>query len=130
MAQQQLDVQQFRNRLTEMRAALQREIDARHEEVVNANQDTSYGVKNHPAEDATELFTRERGLAIEMEMQRELAQIDHALERVAAGQYGLCEVCSQPIPVERLEARPAATLCIVHQRERDGQAYDVPREQV
>ena len=130
MAEPELDMQAFRARLEEMRASLQREIDGTHAEVVNADQQEGYGVKNHPAEDATELFTRQRSLAIQMELQRELAQVNHALERVEAGQYGLCEACNEPIPVERLEARPAATLCIVHQRERDQQAYDVPREQV
>lgn len=122
MPQQQLDLESFRRRLEEMRASTQREIDGLHEEVVNANQSDSYGAKNHPAEDATELFTRERSLAIEAELQRELGRIDHALERIAQGSYGVCEVGGEEIPLERLEARPAATLCIAHQRERDQEA--------
>lgn len=130
MPEAEVDVQAFRARLEAMRASLQREIEGTHAEVVNADQQEGYGVKNHPAEDATELFTRQRSLAIELELQRELAQVNHALERVAAGQYGVCEVCGLAIPAERLDARPAATLCIVHQRERDQQALDVPRSQV
>lgn len=42
----------------------------------------------------------------------ELAQIDAALERWAAGSYGICERCGTPIPVERLEVRPFATHCV------------------
>jgi RNA polymerase-binding protein DksA len=122
MAHRQIDLDHFRSRLEEMRASTQREIDGLHDEVINSNQDDSYGVKNHPAEDATEVFTRERSLAIENELQRELERINHALERVADGSYGVCEVGGEEIPVERLEARPAATLCIVHQREQDAQA--------
>jgi RNA polymerase-binding protein DksA len=122
MAHRQIDLDHFRSRLEEMRASTQREIDGLHDEVINSNQDDSYGVKNHPAEDATEVFTRERSLAIENELQRELERINHALERVADGTYGVCEVGGEEIPVERLEARPAATLCIVHQREQDAQA--------
>ena len=122
MAHHQIDIDHFRSRLEEMRASTQREIDGLHDEVINSNQDDSYGVKNHPAEDATEVFTRERSLAIENELQRELERINHALERVADGTYGVCEVGGEEIPVERLEARPAATLCIVHQREQDAQA--------
>lgn len=124
MAQQQLDLDYFRRRLEEMRASTQREIDGLHDEVVNANQSDSYGAKNHPAEDATEMFTRERSLAIEAELQREMGRIDHALTRIAEGSYGVCEVGGEEIPVERLEARPVATLCIVHQRERDQQANE------
>ncbi len=124
MAQQELDLAQFRRRLEEMRASTQDEIDGL--QIANENQDTSYGVKNHPAEDATEVFDRERSLAIRAALERELEQMDRALERIEAGTYGVCEVGGEPIPAERLEARPAATLCIQHQRERDEFARDVP----
>lgn len=124
MAQPQLDLDHFRQRLEEMRAATQRELEGLHEETINANQTEGYGVKNHPAEDATELEQRERMMAIRGEMERELGRIEHALERLAEGTYGVCEVGGEEIPVERLEARPAATLCIQHQRENDEQARD------
>lgn len=48
---------------------------------------------------------------------RELSYIDNALERMQAGGYGLCEHCSQSIPLARLQALPYATLCIRCQRE-------------
>lgn len=43
-----------------------------------------------------------------------LADIRQARERVANGTYGLCEVCGEPIPEGRLEARPWAIRCIRH----------------
>jgi len=125
MAQPQLDLAHFRQRLEEVRAGVEREVEGLVPETQNLNQDTSYGAKNHPAEDATELFTRERGLAIQARLQDELAQIDHALQRIADGTYGICEDGGEAIPVERLEARPAATLCIQHQRERDQHAREI-----
>ena len=48
---------------------------------------------------------------------RELARIEIALERMRAGQYGLCEGCGTTIPNARLNALPYATLCIKCQRE-------------
>ncbi len=48
---------------------------------------------------------------------RELARIENALERIKAGQYGVCEGCSCKIPMARLSALPYATLCIECQRE-------------
>ena len=48
---------------------------------------------------------------------RELAQIEHALERMKNGTYGVCEVTEQPIPLARLQALPYATTCIEAQRE-------------
>jgi DnaK suppressor protein len=41
-----------------------------------------------------------------------LRDVDHALDRMDAGTYGTCERCRQPIAEERLEALPAARLCI------------------
>jgi DnaK suppressor protein len=48
---------------------------------------------------------------------RELANIENALERMKAGSYGLCEVCSGKIPLARLNALPYATMCIECQRD-------------
>ena len=55
---------------------------------------------------------------------RELANIENALERMKAGTYGQCEVCSGKIPMARLDALPYATMCIECQREleRSGEA--------
>jgi RNA polymerase-binding protein DksA len=41
-----------------------------------------------------------------------LEEIDAALAKLADGRYGLCEECGQPIGEARLEAMPAARLCI------------------
>jgi DnaK suppressor protein len=42
----------------------------------------------------------------------ELAQVDGALARLAAGTYGICARCGRTIPRARLEARPFAELCV------------------
>jgi len=41
-----------------------------------------------------------------------IAEIDHALGKIDSGTYGICDGCGDAIPDERLEARPAAALCI------------------
>src|SRR5438477_3739199 len=41
-----------------------------------------------------------------------LQKIDHALEKIEAGTFGLCEQCGEPISLKRLEARLETTLCI------------------
>lgn len=40
--------------------------------------------------------------------------ITKALQKIADGQYGVCEVGGEPIEAERLEANPAARTCIKH----------------
>ncbi len=46
----------------------------------------------------------------------ELAQVERALDRLAAGACGRCEFCGGKIPAARLQVLPYATSCIVCQR--------------
>ncbi|MGJ0203036.1 TraR/DksA C4-type zinc finger protein [Leucobacter sp. gxy201] len=41
-----------------------------------------------------------------------LRQVDAALERLAAGSYGVCVVCGNRIPEGQLEARPFREQCV------------------
>jgi DnaK suppressor protein len=42
---------------------------------------------------------------------KELNQIDQALNRIEAGSYGICFICGAPISIKRLEIVPETTLC-------------------
>jgi DnaK suppressor protein len=57
----------------------------------------------------------ERNVADQMDT--ELAEVDAALERLDGGSYGFCERCGEPIDDARLEALPAARLCVRDQAE-------------
>ncbi len=57
------------------------------------------------ADRSLELRTRDR-------MRKLIAKIDAALERVANNSYGFCEETGEPIGLQRLEARPIATLSV------------------
>ena len=58
--------------------------------------------------------TAERGEvdALVGKLRETLTDIDAALERFERGEYGICESCGGPIGEDRLEAMPAARLCI------------------
>jgi RNA polymerase-binding transcription factor DksA len=71
----------------------------------------------HQADVGTETFEREKDLSILEQVEAELADVEHALRRLDDGTYGTCEVCGKAIPEERLEAMPAARLCLEHQAE-------------
>ncbi|WFE28603.1 TraR/DksA C4-type zinc finger protein [Solwaraspora sp. WMMD791] len=49
-------------------------------------------------------------------------QFEHALARLAAGDYGHCEGCAEPIPVERLQIYPSATTCVTCKQSRERRA--------
>lgn len=50
--------------------------------------------------------------AVLVDAEHELADIERALARIAAGTYGVCARCGGEIAVARLDARPTAELCI------------------
>ena len=58
--------------------------------------------------------TAERGEAEALagQLRDALEDVEAAIGRLEAGTYGLCEKCGQPISPARLEAMPAARLCI------------------
>ena len=59
-----------------------------------------------------ELRTRDRERKL-------LRKIDSALSRVEDGSYGFCEETGEEIGLQRLEARPVATLCVEAQERRE-----------
>ncbi len=53
-------------------------------------------------------------VAVQEQLLTTLAQVRAARASVADGTYGTCEVCGEPIPAGRLEARPWSSRCIRH----------------
>jgi DnaK suppressor protein len=78
--------------------------------------DLSIGTDDHLADSATETFMRELDNGLEENAGHLLEEVERALLRIDEGTYGTCSVCGTPIPDERLEAVPYATLCIEHKR--------------
>jgi RNA polymerase-binding transcription factor DksA len=87
--------------------ALTREFD----EVVAASQ-SSNADDEHDPEGATIAFERQQVAALLDQARARLADVDAALARSDAGDYGGCDDCGQPIAPERLAARPQARTCI------------------
>lgn len=52
--------------------------------------------------------------ALAQQLRDQLDDVEAALGKLDDGTYGSCEVCGQPIGEARLEAMPAARLCIDH----------------
>ncbi len=66
----------------------------------------------HDPDGATIAFERAQVSALLSDAQRELSDIEQALERLRDGTYGMCAHCGKPIAPERLAARPSAATCI------------------
>jgi DnaK suppressor protein len=66
----------------------------------------------HDPEGATLAFERQHTAALLEQAREQLVAVDAALARLAAGRYGVCDRCGQPIGEDRLAARPAALTCV------------------
>jgi len=56
----------------------------------------------------------EENTAILKQLEIELNEVKHALDRIEKGTYGVCEESNEAIEKERLEAYPAARTCKAH----------------
>lgn len=81
--------------------------------VVAASRDTNADDEHDP-EGQTIAYERSQTGALIRQAEQHLVEIDAALDRVAAGTYGTCELCGRPISPARLEARPTARTCVSH----------------
>ncbi len=70
------------------------------------------GDDEHDPEGATIGFERAQSSASLDAALARLAEVDAALDRCAAGSYGICVRCGRPVGDARLDARPTTPYCI------------------
>jgi len=108
-------VERFRRRLETEKTRLVQLIEEYERELVVARLTESSSDRSPEpgnAEASSMKLEYAKELSIEQNTADLLHKVDHALERVAAGVYGLCESCGKSIPLERLDVLPYATLCV------------------
>jgi DnaK suppressor protein len=69
-------------------------------------------------ENAAEIATYADSLSLEKALEKELRDVVNALSRIAAGSYGTCRYCNEPIPEKRLLARPTSSSCVACKQEK------------
>ncbi len=53
-------------------------------------------------------------------LENHLTEVRNALAKIGTGTYGKCEVCQEPIEIDRLEASPTAKTCKKHLSDLNG----------
>lgn len=100
-------LQYFRNKLSTWRVDLVEEsrqtIESLRDEVRDVGDEAERATRE--TENSLELRTRDR-------YRKLIAKIDKALKRIEEGRYGFCEETDEEIGIDRLEARPIATLSL------------------
>ena len=107
-------LQYFRNKLSKWREDLVEEsrqtIESLRDEVRDVGDEAERATRE--TENSLELRTRDR-------YRKLIAKIDKALKRIEEGHYGFCEETDEDIGIDRLEARPIATLSLDAQERRE-----------
>jgi len=81
-------------------------------EDIRVTRSLTYADDEHDPEGSTLSLDQARDAALLDQTERTLAELAAAQQRLAAGAYGICELCGREIPTERMIARPEARLCV------------------
>jgi RNA polymerase-binding protein DksA len=106
------EVEEARAELQAEAMRLRSEISSSENALAGLMRDSGDGAGDDQADTGTKNITREHELALAANARETLTQTEHALQRLDAGTYGLCENCGNPIGKARMQAFPRATLCV------------------
>lgn len=98
----------FKKQLTEWKA----ELEEGQNETMHAMHDQELTAFPDPTDQASAETDLNFDLRIKDRERRLIKKINQALERIEAGEFGICESCGGDISIKRLQARPVTTLCI------------------
>ncbi|HVK60396.1 MAG TPA: TraR/DksA C4-type zinc finger protein [Bdellovibrionales bacterium] len=108
------ELQMFKDLLLKQRAEILNKADSFLNE--SAIESTAQG-------DEGDLAVSELNLSMSLRLQERqtqlLQKIDRALGKIEEGSFGLCEQCEEQLHINRLIARPVATLCIACKEEQE-----------
>ncbi|MEW6274563.1 MAG: TraR/DksA C4-type zinc finger protein [Bacillota bacterium] len=111
----------FRQRLEKEKKQMEERICSLNETGLGEAMSDSLGelslYDNNPADIGSELFERSKDFALRENVRLRLRAIEEALAKIAAGTYGVCELCGAQIPLERLNAVPHTTTCYYCRRQ-------------
>jgi DnaK suppressor protein len=107
--------------LADLKAALEAERDRLEHEIADLERDSATNLtdasgennyRDHMADQGTATFGKELDMSVEDNARELYKQVAEALARVENGTYGTCVRCGEEIAPGRLQAVPAARLCI------------------
>lgn len=110
MALKKAEILRFKERLEQLKKQMTQLVRGAAEEVKVS--DDSKGYSQHQADEGTDDFSRTISLEVTSQEFTVLRQIDRALEKIADGTYGTCDITGDEIPFSRLEAIPYATMTV------------------
>lgn len=104
------EIEVFKNRLMEIRAQITNTLTEMSNDVRSADEPKGYS--QHQADEGTDDFVRNVSLEVSNKESTILKQVERALEKIDEGNYGVCDISGDEIPIKRLEAIPYATMTV------------------
>lgn len=110
MALTDKQIEEFKQRLLQMRQQILRVVQATAHEALSADERSGYS--QHMADEGTDEFERTISLEVSGCEYKVLQQIERALQKITENTYGICDVSGEAIPMARLEAIPYANMTV------------------
>jgi RNA polymerase-binding protein DksA len=106
------ELREIREELESERARALADLEIAEHDLQGLMRDAGEGAGDDQADAGASIFGREYEMSLVANSRDKLDQVEHALERLDNGTYGICESCGNPIGKMRLQAAPRATLCL------------------
>jgi YteA family regulatory protein len=110
-----LYIEYLKKKLEKLKSKLEKQMDVlikRGTDPLKESVGELSGYDNHPADLGEETFERAKDLGLKGNTKVLLMKVNHALDRINNGTYGICEKCGQKIEEQRLNALPYTTFCV------------------
>ena len=123
-ARTDLDIEHFRDLLLTERERYEAELEgirSRSMDVEGSLPDEGESGDEDTADLAAAMMDKEIDLSVEDETMDLINAIDHALEKIDDGTYGICDISGEAIPKSRLELIPWASLTVACQAMSEGE---------
>ena len=113
------DLTIFRELLLQKRREVMSAIDGMETKALRTNSGESSSMPIHMADIGSDTYEQDLQLGISASERERIIEIDAALNRIAEGTYGICELSNKAIRKARLRAKPWARMTIDAAREEE-----------
>lgn len=106
------EIEEIRQELLSDIRRMERAIEVAQAGLADLFEEGSDGAGRDPADVGSSNFERDQEMSLAQNAREMLEQAQQAYRLFESGNYGLCEICGEPIGKDRLQVFPRATLCV------------------